>query len=163
MQYRVICSTADRDQTKDFNSWEDAHLYANEWMNGFTHWNHRHFNNKETDCYENLWQTRNGETVKIEKIDCPNYADQASIAAPGEDEKHYREMREFFEEEIERLQFKPQLPFCSACGTDKHVSYVGMIPTENSGILNFSFCVDCRDQLTLKKNATIAVQERIGA
>ena len=101
--------------------------------------------------------------------DCPNCADQASIAAPGEtvlcetpDEKHYREMYEFFEEEIERLQFKALLPFCSACGTYNDVVYVGLMPTENSGILNFSFCIDCRDNLTLKKNAAIATQERIG-
>jgi len=67
MKFTVTCSTADGDQTKDFNNWNDAHLYANEWMNGFTHCNHRHFNNIESDEYINLWQTRKGECVHIKE------------------------------------------------------------------------------------------------
>lgn len=101
---------------------------------------------------------------------CPNCADQASIAAPGqttlckihEDEKHFREMKEFFIEEIERITFRPCLPFCSCCGKQTS-QYVGIIQTNSSGPLSFSFCVDCRDELTLKQNAAHAAQERIGA
>lgn len=173
MSFHVICSTADGNQTKEFSNWEDAHQYANEWMDGFTHWNHRHFNNVESSEYVNLWKTRNGETVKIQEIksdDCPNCADQASIAAPGQtvlcnthaDEKHFREMKEFFIEEVERITFRPHLPFCSCCGKETS-QYVGIIVTNSSGPLSFSFCIDCRDELTLKQNAAHAAQERIGA
>lgn len=173
MSFHVICSTADGNQTKEFSNWEDAHQYANEWMDGFTHWNHRHFNNVESSEYVNLWKTRNGETVKIQEIksdDCPNCADQASIAVPGEttlcktheDEKHFREMKEFFIEEIQRIIFKPVLPFCSSCGA-KNAPYAGIILTKDGQPLTWSFCIDCRNELTLKQNAARAAQERIGA
>lgn len=140
------------------------------------------------DSFENFFHTvydiSSGYAVPLEnEIDesdeeaalgypnCPNCADQASIAAPGQtvlckthaDEKHFREMNEFFNDEIERISFKPHTPFCSACGTDKHVVYVGIINTENSGPLVWSFCGDCRDELTLKRNAASAASERIGA
>lgn len=222
MSFHVICSTADGNQTKEFSNWEDAHQYANEWMDGFTHWNHRHFNNVESSEYVNLWKTRNGETVKIQEIksdeiillpennavsnkalaiiksavahhldtvannydawfavydylpdtneDCPNCADQASIAAPGQTilckthdvEKHFREMKEFFIEEVQRIIFKPALPFCSCCGA-KNAPYAGIILTKDGHPLTWSFCLDCRDELTLKQNAARAAQERIGA
>lgn len=106
------------------------------------------------------------------QFDCPNCADQASIAAPGEitlckthdNERHYKLMKDFFIEEIQQLQFKAISPFCSCCGTDKKVCYVGMIPVYKTDQISvFSFCINCRDELTLKKNAAIAAQERIGA
>ena len=101
---------------------------------------------------------------------CSNCANQASIAAPGqtvlckthEDEKHFREMKAFFIEEIERITFRPHLPFCSCCGKQTS-QYVGIIQTNSSGPLSFSFCIDCRDELTLKQNAARAALERIGA
>lgn len=107
----------------------------------------------------------------VAKANCPNCADQASIAAPGEtvlckthaDEKHFAEMKEFFNDELERIWFKPHTPFCSMCGTDKFVVYVGVINTVNFVPMVWSFCGDCRDELTLKRNAAIATQERIGA
>lgn len=103
---------------------------------------------------------------------CPNCADQASIAAPGQttlckthdDERHYKLMKDFFIEEIQQLHFKPNSPFCSCCGTEKKVCYTGIIPVyKTNQVATFSFCIDCRDELTLKKNAVIAAQERIGA
>ena len=108
---------------------------------------------------------------QIQYEDCPNCADQASIAAPGQttlckthdDEKHFREMKEFFIEECERLIFKPALPMCSCCGTEKTVVYVGIIISVTGHPLTFSFCIDCRDELTLKQNAARAALERIGA
>ena len=80
-----------------------------------------------------------------------------------DDEKHFAEMKNFFNKEIERIWFKPHTPFCSACGTDTHVVYVGILNTNNSGPLVWSFCVDCHDELTLKRNAANEAQERIGA
>jgi hypothetical protein len=191
MKFQVICSTADGNQTKDFSNWEDAHYYANEWMNSFTHWNHRHFNNVESSEYVNLWKTRNGETVKIQEMkltevpkeseihptplpyeieNCPNCADQASIAAPGqttlckthEDEKHFREMKEFFDEYIQEIILKPHMSFCSRCGANSP-DYILLLHTSGGSSLNFAACTNCRDELTLKQNAARAAQERIGA
>ena len=104
------------------------------------------------------------------EIDCSDCADQASIAAPGEtvlckthsDEKHYGDMREFFNDNLETLEFRPYMPFCSQCGNDKPV-YIGLIPNSYNKMVSFAFCVDCRDELTLKRNAATAAQERIGA
>lgn len=98
---------------------------------------------------------------------CLNCADQASIAAPGEtvlckthaDEKHYADMKEFFIEQGEHLIFKPVVPFCSCCGTEHKVVYAGIIITNSGQPLAFSFCIDCRDELTLKRNATSAKLE----
>ena len=73
------------------------------------------------------------------------------------DKQHYQEMSEFFDEMLPKLQFHILIPICSRCGKDAY--YVGLISTQTS----FAFCVDCRDELTLKKNAAIAAQERIGA
>ena len=80
-----------------------------------------------------------------------------------QDEIHFAEMKKFFNDELENICFKSHLTFCSACGADERVAYIGIIRTDSGALLNFSFCVDCRDELTLKKNAEIATQERIGA
>ena len=113
------------------------------------------------------------ENAKIGLVvsDCPNCADQASIAAPGEtvlckthaDEMHYSEMRNFFDDNLSDLIFHSHLPFCSSCGTDTSVYYIGYITNTLNVSTSFSFCVDCRNNLTLKKNGVIAAQERIGA
>ena len=127
--------------------------------------------------FQNLFHTvydiSSGFAVAIEddRLSCANCADQASIAAPGQttlcnthqDEKHFKAMKEFFIDEKEQLIFKPHLPNCSACGTDKYVVYIGIIITISGQPLNFSFCVNCRDELTLKQNAACAALERIGA
>jgi hypothetical protein len=110
------------------------------------------------------------------KKDCPNYADQESIAAPGQTvlckthgdekhyadmEKHYADMKEFFIENLETLQFKLYLPFCSACGSDKP-HYIGIIPNNVINLVSFAFCVNCRDEMMLKKNALLESLERYG-
>ncbi len=98
--------------------------------------------------------------MKNHTKDCPDCADQQSIAAPGEtvlcqthnDEKHYADMKEFFIENLKSLEFRPYMPFCSCCGSDKP-AYIGMIPNAIKTIVSFAFCVNCRDEMTLKKNA----------
>lgn len=100
---------------------------------------------------------------------CSNCADQASIAAPGQtvlckthsDEKHYREMNEFFDSQLSNLKFSVHMPLCSACGNDE-AYYIGYIQGEIA-ITHYSFCKDCRSKLVLKQNAARAAQERIGA
>lgn len=113
------------------------------------------------------WSHEKGEYISIDHaVKIVHDSEQECIQNCSfceSDKAHYAQMKDFFIEEIERIQFKSNLPFCSACGTDKQVVYIGLIPTNSSGILNFSFCVDCRNDLTLKKNAAIAAQERIGA
>lgn len=101
---------------------------------------------------------------------CPNCGDQASIAVPGqttlckthEDEKHFRQMKEFFDEYIQEIILKPHMPFCSRCGADSP-DYVLVLRTSDGSLLNFAACTNCRDELTLKQNAARAAQERIGA
>jgi hypothetical protein len=78
------------------------------------------------------------------------------------DEQHYADMKEFFIENLETLQFKPYLPFCSCCGSDKP-NYIGMIPNASGNLVSFAFCVNCRDGMTLKQNAIRASRESIGA
>jgi hypothetical protein len=136
MKFTVTCSTADGDETKVFDNWNAAHLYANEWMAGFTHWNHRHFSNVESVEYVNLWKTHKGECVHIKQ----------------HFEEHYAEMKEFFIENLKELEFRSYMPFCSCCGSDKPV-YIGMIPNTIKTIVSFAFCVNCRDEMMLKKNA----------
>lgn len=124
---------------------------------------------KNLNCNEQQF-IETGYRFQLEE-DCPNCADQASIAAPGEtvlckthsDEKHYADMKEFFVEECERLIFKPSGPFCSCCGTSSYVVYHGIILSNSGQPLSFQFCVNCRDELTLKQNAAHAALERIGA
>lgn len=72
--------------------------------------------------------------------------------------EHYKQMSEFFDEMIEHLNFHTFVARCSRCGKPD-ASYVGLI----SGKTIFAFCVDCRDELTLKQNAARAALERIGA
>jgi hypothetical protein len=61
-------------------------------------------------------------------------------------------MKEFFIENLKSLEFRPYMPFCSCCGSDKP-AYIGMIPNAIKSIVSFAFCVNCRDEMTLKKNA----------
>jgi len=72
--------------------------------------------------------------------------------AETDEEKHYADMKEFFIENLKNLEFRPYMPFCSCCGSDKPV-YIGMIPNAIKSIVSFAFCVNCRDEITLKKNA----------
>ena len=103
------------------------------------------------------------------RINCPNCADQASIAAPGQtvlckthaDEKHYADMKEFFDSQLSSLTIQTHMPFCSRCGKNDP-DYIGVIQDAFT-LTSFSFCIDCRDELTLKKNAALAASERIGA
>jgi hypothetical protein len=74
------------------------------------------------------------------------------------DKAHYQQMSEFFDDMLEHLNFHTFVARCSRCAKAS-APYVGII----SGKTVFAFCVDCRDELTLKKNAAIAAQERIGA
>lgn len=99
--------------------------------------------------------------------DCPNCADQASIAAPGQttlckthsDEQHYADMKEFFNSQLSNLTIQVHMPFCSRCGKNDP-DYIGFIQNAIT-LSSFSFCIDCRNELTIKKNAAIAAQERI--
>ncbi len=68
------------------------------------------------------------------------------------EDNHYREMKEFFIENLKQLEFRSYMPFCSCCGSDKPV-YIGMIPNRMKIIVSFAFCVNCRDEMMLKKNA----------
>lgn len=108
--------------------------------------------------------------LPYEKENCPNCADQASIAAPGQttlcrthdDERHYSEMRKFFDEQINDFHMTSFLPFCSRCGKDAP-DYVIIMHDSKMNPLIFAACADCRNELTLKQNAARAAQERIGA
>lgn len=110
-------------------------------------------------------------TYCLHLINCPNCADQASIAAPGQtvlckthsdDELHFSEMRKFFDEYIQEMILKPHMPFCSRCGADSP-DYVLLLRTSDGSPLNFAACANCRDELTLKQNAARAALKRIVA
>ena len=88
-------------------------------------------------------------------VDCANFVaknENITTIIDETDDNHYREMKEFFIENLKNLEFRPYLPFCSCCGSDKPV-YIGMIPNAIKTIVSFAFCVNCRDEMTLKKNA----------
>lgn len=77
------------------------------------------------------------------------------------EKEHYADMKEFFDSQLSNLEIQGHKPFCSRCGKER-AEYIGFIQGAIT-LTSFSFCIDCRDELTLKKNAAIAAQERIGA